>query len=277
MAVSESARLRLSGGVSRPVGGPSRCAAIWDHARTDVRTRKTTAGESAHDVLAAEAFAVPARDPSLGARPGGAARRPHRDRRAARHPRRRGVRDAGGSARSRAARFASSALAARALSWPRSRSPSDGGAAAALLAGPPVALSTQVLALSWSERVTHVSTRVVETLAGPWIDLARVRVTSHIDGDSVRGPDATAGAAGRRRQHGVVARTAAVGARVSSRAAGPGSRRYRAASLHRIHRGRRTPSAHGKLSLKGLWMAAVLACGPGALLSHRAGAGAAGI
>lgn len=39
--------------------------------------------------------------------------------------------------------------------------------------------------------------------------------------------------------------------------------------LHRIHRGVYAVG-HRKLTLKGCWMAAVLACGPGALLSHRA-------
>jgi very-short-patch-repair endonuclease len=39
--------------------------------------------------------------------------------------------------------------------------------------------------------------------------------------------------------------------------------------LHRIHRGVYAVG-HRKLSLKGVWMSAVLACGPGAVLSHRA-------
>ncbi len=42
-----------------------------------------------------------------------------------------------------------------------------------------------------------------------------------------------------------------------------------AARLHRIHRGVYAVG-HGKLTLRGRWMAAVLACGPDALLSHRA-------
>ena len=42
-----------------------------------------------------------------------------------------------------------------------------------------------------------------------------------------------------------------------------------AGRLHRIHRGVYAVG-HGKLTLKGRWMAAVLACGPEAFLSHRA-------
>jgi predicted transcriptional regulator of viral defense system len=48
-------------------------------------------------------------------------------------------------------------------------------------------------------------------------------------------------------------------------------RRVRAGRLHRIHRGVYA-IGHRNLSHQGWWMAAVLACGDGALLSHRSAA-----
>jgi very-short-patch-repair endonuclease len=48
-------------------------------------------------------------------------------------------------------------------------------------------------------------------------------------------------------------------------------RRLEAGRLHRVYRGVYAVG-HRRLSLKGRWMAAVLACGPKAVLSHRAGA-----
>jgi very-short-patch-repair endonuclease len=48
-------------------------------------------------------------------------------------------------------------------------------------------------------------------------------------------------------------------------------RRVAAGLLHRIHRGVYAVG-HRKLSRKGKWMAAVLACGPGAVLSHASAA-----
>jgi very-short-patch-repair endonuclease len=68
------------------------------------------------------------------------------------------------------------------------------------------------------------------------------------------------------RQHGIVSRwqLLVLGMsrdQIQDRAAG--------SQLHRIHRGVYAVG-HRKLTLKGVWMAAVLACGPGAGLSHRA-------
>ena len=48
--------------------------------------------------------------------------------------------------------------------------------------------------------------------------------------------------------------------------------RVAGSQLHRLHRGVYAVG-HRKLTLKGIWMAAVLACGPGAGLSHRAALG----
>jgi hypothetical protein len=48
-------------------------------------------------------------------------------------------------------------------------------------------------------------------------------------------------------------------------------RRISAGRLHRIHRGVYAVG-HSGLSHEGTWMAAVLACGAGAVLSHRSGA-----
>ncbi|MGI8511378.1 MAG: type IV toxin-antitoxin system AbiEi family antitoxin domain-containing protein, partial [Solirubrobacteraceae bacterium] len=66
------------------------------------------------------------------------------------------------------------------------------------------------------------------------------------------------------RQHGLVTAR-------QLRSAGLGDsavrRRVRAGRLHRIHRGVYAVG-HPALSLKGRWLAAVMACGPGALLSH---------
>ena len=66
-------------------------------------------------------------------------------------------------------------------------------------------------------------------------------------------------------QHGVVSRSQLLGLgmsrdQVQDRVAG--------SQLHRIHRGVYAVG-HRKLTLKGVWMSAVLACGPGAVLSHR--------
>src|SRR3954449_7164350 len=70
------------------------------------------------------------------------------------------------------------------------------------------------------------------------------------------------------RQHGVIALLQLLALGLSERAV-----QNRAASgrLHRIHRG---VYAVGRkdLTIKGRWMAAVLACGEGAVLSHRAAA-----
>src|SRR4051812_25632030 len=86
-------------------------------------------------------------------------------------------------------------------------------------------------------------------------------------GSRPRSPDAAVAAlAGR--QHGVVARRqlAALGLRSAAI-----DRRVAAGRLHPIHRGVYAVG-HTVLALRGRWMAAVLAAGPEAVLSHRAAA-----
>jgi very-short-patch-repair endonuclease len=68
------------------------------------------------------------------------------------------------------------------------------------------------------------------------------------------------------RQHGVVTFTELDEAGIDHSGI---SRRVQAGRLHRIHRGVYAVG-HAGLSNEGRWMAAVLACGPGAVLSHRA-------
>src|ERR1700760_2574012 len=68
------------------------------------------------------------------------------------------------------------------------------------------------------------------------------------------------------RQHGVVARSQLLGEGFSRHQV---SDRLASGHLIGIHRGVYAVG-HRKLTLKGVWMAAVLACGPGAVLSHRA-------
>ena len=70
------------------------------------------------------------------------------------------------------------------------------------------------------------------------------------------------------RQHGVVSREQLLGAGLSASGI---ARRVRAARLHRIYRGVYAVG-HPGLSSKGRWMAAVLACPKGAVLSHRSAA-----
>jgi very-short-patch-repair endonuclease len=71
------------------------------------------------------------------------------------------------------------------------------------------------------------------------------------------------------RQHGVISRGQLRRLGVSDSAV---SRRVRAGRLHRVHPGV-FAVGHAVLGARGRWMAAVLACGPGAVLSH-ASAGA---
>ena len=68
------------------------------------------------------------------------------------------------------------------------------------------------------------------------------------------------------RQHGVVARRQLLALGLSPTMV---KDRLAAGRLHRVHRGVYAVG-HGKLTLRGRWMAAVLACGPEAFLSHRA-------
>lgn len=68
------------------------------------------------------------------------------------------------------------------------------------------------------------------------------------------------------KQHGVVGRAQLLDAGVGRRAIGI---RLERGSLHLVHRGVYAVG-YPLLSLEGRWMAAVLACGPGAVLSHRA-------
>jgi predicted transcriptional regulator of viral defense system len=75
------------------------------------------------------------------------------------------------------------------------------------------------------------------------------------------------------RQHGVVAL-----AQLTALGLGPSGARDRVASgrLHRIHRGV-FAVGHPLLGRRGRLMAAVLACGPGAVLSHRSAAALHGL
>jgi Transcriptional regulator, AbiEi antitoxin/Protein of unknown function (DUF559) len=75
------------------------------------------------------------------------------------------------------------------------------------------------------------------------------------------------------RQHGVVALQQLRALGLSARAVQHRAARGR---LHRIHRGVYAVG-RSKLTVRGHWMAAVLACGPRAALSHRSGAGVAGL
>jgi very-short-patch-repair endonuclease len=70
------------------------------------------------------------------------------------------------------------------------------------------------------------------------------------------------------RQHGVVAHSQARALGFSAAAI---QRRIRNGHLHPLHRGVYAVG-HRKITVTGRWMAAVLACGPGALLSHRSAA-----
>src|SRR3954454_8663619 len=75
------------------------------------------------------------------------------------------------------------------------------------------------------------------------------------------------------RQHGVVA-----GRQLRAVGVGPDAITYRRRSgrLHELHRGVYAVG-HTVLSIRGRWMAAVLAAGPDAVLSHRAAAGLWGV
>jgi very-short-patch-repair endonuclease len=70
-------------------------------------------------------------------------------------------------------------------------------------------------------------------------------------------------------QHAVFSLEQLVALGLSQRAV---QKRAAAGRLHRIHQGVYSPSPAALLSLKGRYMAAVLACGPGAVLSHRSAA-----
>jgi very-short-patch-repair endonuclease len=75
------------------------------------------------------------------------------------------------------------------------------------------------------------------------------------------------------RQHGLITSAQLVGLGVDSSRA---SRRAQAGRLHRLYRGVYAVG-HKKVSHHGRWLAAVLACGPGAVLSHRSAAALWGI
>ena len=75
------------------------------------------------------------------------------------------------------------------------------------------------------------------------------------------------------RQHGVVSRRQLLDARVSDRAM---ERRLASGHLVRLHRGVYAVG-HAQLRPEGRWLAAVLAAGPGAALSHRSAAALHGI
>src|SRR4051812_19124047 len=70
------------------------------------------------------------------------------------------------------------------------------------------------------------------------------------------------------RQHGVVSRVQLRALGLSDDAI---DRRLAAGRLHAVHRGVYAVG-HSVLARRGLWLAAVLACGPGAVLSHAAAA-----
>jgi very-short-patch-repair endonuclease len=70
------------------------------------------------------------------------------------------------------------------------------------------------------------------------------------------------------RQHGIVSFAQLVAAGIKPDAI---TLRVRAGRLHRLYRGVYAVG-HAKVSRHGRWLAAVLACGPGAVLSHRAAA-----
>ena len=71
-----------------------------------------------------------------------------------------------------------------------------------------------------------------------------------------------------RRQHGVVSLAQLVGLGLGLKGI---AERVRTGRLHRIHRGVYALSP-ARLRTEGYWLAAVLACGPGAVLSHRSAA-----
>src|SRR2546423_11940748 len=75
------------------------------------------------------------------------------------------------------------------------------------------------------------------------------------------------------RQHGVVARWQLLAGRLGRRAI---DHRVERGRLHEVHRGVYAVG-HQALSQRGRWMAAVLAAGPGAVLSHRAASGLWGV
>lgn len=75
------------------------------------------------------------------------------------------------------------------------------------------------------------------------------------------------------RQHGVVSRTQLLDAGVTDRAV---HRRVNSGRLLRLHRGVYAVG-HAQLRREGRWLAAVLAAGPGAVLSHRSAAALHGI
>jgi very-short-patch-repair endonuclease len=70
------------------------------------------------------------------------------------------------------------------------------------------------------------------------------------------------------RQHGLITARQLAGVGVDRRGV---SRRAQAGRLHRLYRGVYAVG-HRRLSREGRWLAAVLACGPGAVLSHRSAA-----
>src|SRR3954452_15776818 len=75
------------------------------------------------------------------------------------------------------------------------------------------------------------------------------------------------------RQHGVLSHSQLLGLGLGRKAI---EYRLTIARLHRIHLGVYAVG-HRTLTVRGRWMAAVLACGPGAVLSHRAAAALWGI
>jgi hypothetical protein len=97
--------------------------------------------------------------------------------------------------------------------------------------------------------------------------MAEVRVLDHLYGAELREPLDLALADLARRQYGVVARRQLVALGFGRRGI---DRRLKGGRLHLLHRGVYAVG-HTSLTQRGLWMAAVLALGPEALLSHRPG------
>jgi hypothetical protein len=93
---------------------------------------------------------------------------------------------------------------------------------------------------------------------------ALARLDHHIDGQRAPGERLVAELAAR--QHGVVARR-----QLAALGLGKGAidRRVATGRLHLVHRGVYAVG-YARLVERGRWMAAILACGPRALLSHRA-------
>jgi Transcriptional regulator, AbiEi antitoxin/Protein of unknown function (DUF559) len=122
-----------------------------------------------------------------------------------------------------------------------------------------------------SSRTSEPSPRVDARVGARQIESALVsamRTHEQTQGLPARnGPDASIAAIATA-QHGVVTRAQLLELGLSAGAIG---RRLRGGRLHQLHRGVYA-AGHKVVSQRGRWLAAVLACGPGAALSHRSAA-----